>query len=278
MPQEYKPALGKLLKKDGRAVMIAMDHARMNGVYKGLENPANVIEALIEGGADAIMTSYGVIKQYGHLMHGRIAKILRLDTGSSKYRESWEEYTEWYRVFSVEDALRIGAEGVILSGFMGIAVDAITLRNWGQTAAEADKYGMPFIAEVHASPSPRIDDSLSAEHLANVARIGAEFGADLIKVDYPGDAESFRKVTSTCPVPVLIAGGAKTGTTREMLEVVRGMIDGGGKGTVAGRNMWQHEDPVAITCAVAAIVHGNASVEKALAVFDGARRNRSSRI
>ena len=83
-----KHTMNRILKPDGRVMMVAMDHARMNGIFRGLEDPLPILEAIIEGGADAIMTSYGIMKHFGHVLDGKIAKVLRVDTGASKYRDA----------------------------------------------------------------------------------------------------------------------------------------------------------------------------------------------
>ncbi|HXV97201.1 MAG TPA: fructose-bisphosphate aldolase, partial [Anaerolineae bacterium] len=84
-----------LLASDGKAVIVAMDHARTHGVIEGLENPGRVIDAVVEAGADGIMTTFGVIKRYRDKLIGRIPTILRLDGGPSLYREDWLANTEW---------------------------------------------------------------------------------------------------------------------------------------------------------------------------------------
>jgi len=271
---QSKHSIQRILKSDGRAVIVAFDHARMNGLYPGTENPAEVIEAVIEGGADGIMTSYGVIKQFSGLINGRLSKILRLDTGPSRFQETWENYTEWYKVFSVEDAVRLGADGVITFGFTGIEVDGRCLRIIGEVAAEADKYNMPFIAEMHACPNSNYPNNYSPDIVGSVARIGAEFGADLIKTDYTGDEVSFRTVTSLCTVPVLIAGGRKTETTRDTLTMVKATINAGGVGVFLGRNIWRDEDPSAVTRAIVEVVHQNASVDEALKIYEQSKKKR----
>ncbi len=207
-----KNTIHRILKQDNRVMMIAMDHARMNGVFRGLEDPQPVIEAIIAGGADAIMTSYGVLKHYGPMLDGKLAKVLRVDTGASKYRDDWEKFREWYQVFDVEDALRIGADAVISYGFPGIEVDATTLKIIGRLAAESDKRGLVSIAEMHACPSPGVSDPYDMEVVASASRIASEFGADMVKTDYPGSMEKFKYVVETCPVPIIIAGGSKSDT------------------------------------------------------------------
>ena len=53
-------------------------------------------------------------------------------------------------------------------------------------------------------------------------------------------------------------------TSRRVLETVKGMIDAGGAGVFFGRNIWQYEDPIAMTRALRRIIHENASVDEAI--------------
>ena len=263
-----KPSMNRLLRQNKRTVMVAMDHARMNGIFRGIEDPKPIIEEVIDAGADAIMTSYGVIKHYGYLMHGRVSKILRMDTGPTRYRENWEEFTEWHQVFSVEDALRIGADAVISYSFPGIAVDCKTLCIIGNISREADRLNVPYIAEMHACPSKNIPNPYAPEVVASSCRIASEFGADMVKTDFTGDAESFKYVVNACPVPLIIAGGKKCDTARGTFEMIQQCLDAGGVGCIFGRQIWQDKYPGAMTRALVAIVHNNASVDEALAIYE----------
>ncbi len=78
-----------VLASDGKALVVAMDHARTFGAIDGLEDPGAVIEAAVDGGADAVMTTFGVAKHYREQLTDRIPTILRLDGGPSLYREDW---------------------------------------------------------------------------------------------------------------------------------------------------------------------------------------------
>jgi DhnA family fructose-bisphosphate aldolase class Ia len=106
---------------------------------------------------------------------------------------------------------------------------------------------------------------MDAGAMASASRIGFELGADIIKTYYTGSADSFRRVTAACPVPVMIAGGAKMTTVRAALDVVHGSIQAGGKGVVFGRNIWQSPDPRAIVTALKGIIHDGRSVEQVMA-------------
>jgi DhnA family fructose-bisphosphate aldolase class Ia len=101
------------------------------------------------------------------------------------------------------------------------------------------------------------------DQVADAARLGQEAGGDFIKTAYTGSTESFKKVVETCPIPIVILGGAKMASDKDVLEVVKGAIDAGGAGTCMGRNVFQHKDPSAITAAMVKIVHEGASVDEA---------------
>ncbi|NOZ59250.1 MAG: fructose-bisphosphate aldolase, partial [Euryarchaeota archaeon] len=76
-----------------------------------------------------------------------------------------------------------------------------------------------------------------------------------VKTNYTGDVDSFKEVVRGCPVPVVIAGGPKMGSDREVLEMVAGAVEAGGAGTSIGRNIFQHKNPTKMVRAIAAIVH-----------------------
>ena len=103
--------------------------------------------------------------------------------------------------------------------------------------------------------------------IKHVARLGAELGADIIKCSYTGSVESFREVVLGCPVPVVIAGGPKMSSDRDILEMVKGAVEAGGAGVSIGRNIFQHREPSRMVGAISLLVHENASVDEALALL-----------
>ncbi len=66
-----------VLASDGRALIVAMDHARTHGVIEGLQDPGAVLDTVIEAGADGIMTTYGIMKKYRNVIAGRVPVTLR---------------------------------------------------------------------------------------------------------------------------------------------------------------------------------------------------------
>jgi len=254
-----------------RGVVIAMDHARAFGAIAGLEDPGAVLDRVIGAGADAIMTSYGVVKRFRDKLLGRLPVYLRLDGGPTSYREDWLRYSEWSLLHTVEDARRLGVDGVCLMAFIGSKVELRTLEICARVAGDCIADGLPVMVEALPCPSERVPNPLDADAMAGACRIAFEHGADIVKTYYTGSADSFRKVTAACPVPVFIAGGVKMETMRAALEVVHGSVQAGGRGVVFGRNIWQAPDPAAVVRALGAIIRDGKGVDEAMQI--GALRN-----
>ena len=250
--------------KSKKQLVVAMDHARAMGAVEGLEDPGAVIDLAVEAGADAIMTSYGVIKHYKDRLIGRIPTLLRVDGGPSFYREDWLKNTQWRLLHTVEDAEALGVDGVCTMAFMGSEVEMETLAITADVAGELAGSSMTLMVEALPCPGERIADPLDAKAMADACRLAFEHGADVLKTYATGSAESFRLVTQNCPNPVLIAGGAKMDSERAVMQVVRDTLDAGGRGVVFGRNIWQHPSPTKMIKALRHLIHDDGSVDDAL--------------
>jgi DhnA family fructose-bisphosphate aldolase class Ia len=257
-----KSAMQKILKPDGRALIVAMDHGRDWGPLPGIENPAATIEKVVDAGADCIFTTYGLAKQCGHLVNGRAGLIVRIDGYASAYREKWLHYSSWQQLYSVEDAVRVGADGVIVLYFLGAPGEPESLRVTAQAAVEADRLGIPLAVEALPCPCEAIPDPNDTRAIAAASRIAVEHGADMIKCYYNGK-DDYAYVTETSPVPVLIAGGPVTETRLEALQMVRNAMKAGVRGVFFGQNIWRSPDPVGMVKAMSAIIHDDMEAEEA---------------
>ncbi len=254
-----------LLPDDGKLVVMALDHGQLFGrLYDRARDPRPLLEAAVAGGADAVISSFGIFKAHLPVLKGRVKTILRLDGGPSRYLEQWPHYTEWHQLYDVPAAQENGIDAVIVMLFFGGAVEAATSRILASVATEARKVGMPVIAEVIPCPGPTIADPYDPVVIGDAARYCFELGADMVKTTYTGTPESFSAVTKGCPIPVGILGGEHSGSVRELLASVKGSVDGGGAGVFFGRNIWQRSNPVEILQALRQIVHEGSSVDEAL--------------
>jgi DhnA family fructose-bisphosphate aldolase class Ia len=79
---------------------------------------------------------------------------------------------------------------------------------------------------------------------------------------------SFKTVVEGCPAPILIAGGPKAKTVKDVLRMTWESMSAGAAGLSIGRNVFQHENPTLMVKALHTIVHEGASVESALKVLE----------
>ena len=146
-----------------------------------------------------------------------------------------------------------------LSIFVGAPHQHQTIANLAKLVDEGERYGIPVIG-VTAVGKDMVRD---ARYLALASRIIAETGGHIVKTYY---CEDFERVTSTCPVPIVMAGGKKL-PEREALEMTYNAIQGGAAGVDMGRNIFQSDSPIGMIKAVRAVVHENVSVDDAYAIY-----------
>jgi fructose-bisphosphate aldolase, class I len=252
--------LNQIFRSDGRALIVAFDHGLTEGPAKGMEHPAEVLASIVAGGADAILTSYGIATHFEREISS-LGLILRLDVGGTKLGKMGPG-SQYYRI---EDALRLGADAVAVSAFPGTPEETHTLHTMATVITEAHSWGMPVMAELQPGGFDAGPELSTSESIAISARVAAELGADWVKVPYVNE---FSAVVKTCYVPVVILGGVKVNDPHRLLENVFRAVQVGVAGVAIGRNIFQADDPGAITAALAAILHKNASVKEAVAVFE----------
>ena len=146
---------------------------------------------------------------------------------------------------------------------LGDKTERHMLEDFGRISSSAAEWGMPLLAMVYAR-GPKVKNEYDPEVIKHCARVGVELGADVVKVPYTGDIESFARVVEACCIPVVIAGGPKLNNVRDLLEMVFDSTQAGGAGLSIGRNIFQHPKPALILQALHGIVHGNWEVDQAL--------------
>jgi DhnA family fructose-bisphosphate aldolase class Ia len=133
----------------------------------------------------------------------------------------------------------------------------------GMVARDCHLQGTPLLVMVYPR-GPEIEDPYDAELVAHCARAAEELGADIVKTNYTGDVDSFTEVVKGLSVPVITAGGPPSPDPLAPLEAAAGTIEAGGAGVACGRNVFQHEDPGALTRAMAAVIFDGIPPEEAV--------------
>lgn len=241
--------LNHIFAGDGRAVVVAMDHG-MPGMtpLANLTDPGRLLGQLTAGGADAILTTPGIAAHFaGHF--GKLGLIMRLDGAATMFSDS---INEMKLIASVEDALIMGADAVAVMGFCGTLDETNSLEILGKVAVECRRLGVPLLAEMLPMG---FGAKTTVTQLVQAARIGAEMGADIVKLPYVGPAEAYQAVTETCFAPVLVLGGSAR-AAGEALAQIGDAMTAGASGVAVGRNVWQQEDATEMTRKIVATVHG----------------------
>jgi fructose-bisphosphate aldolase/2-amino-3,7-dideoxy-D-threo-hept-6-ulosonate synthase len=251
--------LKRIIQQDQKTVIVPMDHGVTIGPIQGITNMQQTINQLIAGKADAVLVHKGIAKRVNTNGTGLIVML----SGISNLNPNMNNKVQ---VCSVQEAIRIGADAVSVHVNVGAVDEDKMLRDLGKVADECEAFGMPLLAMMYPR-GPKITNEHDVTVVAHAARIGAELGADIIKTNFTGSIDSFKTVTESCPVPVVIAGGPKCKTPKEILQTTSDAIKAGAVGLSIGRNIFQHENPTLIVKALSAIVHSGVSVEEACKIL-----------
>ncbi len=235
-------------RNTGRAVIVPMDHGFTLGQIEGLLDMTKIISEVSEGGANAIVLHKGLVKR-GHRRSGRdIGLIVHLSASTSLNPDPNDKVI----VCTVEEAVRLGADGVSIHINLGAPNESRMLESAGLIVKDCNRWGMPLLIMIY--PRGKGIDPISPQSVGHCVRVAEELGADLIKTNYTGDPVSFRKIVKACSVPVFIAGGEKAGDL-ETLNAIRDSVRAGGAGVCVGRNAFQRDDPRAFVRALCRVVH-----------------------
>lgn len=247
--------MDRILRK-GKMLCIPMDHGISNGPIEGLENPAEIIQKCELHGLTSVIINKGILKslprpsRVGVLVH--FSSSTTLSTSPNRKMLTG----------SVEEALRLGADGVSLHINIGGKEEPEMLEQLGKIAEGCHKWNMPLLAMMYPR-GENIKNPHDPEIVGHVARIGAELGADIVKTVYTGDIDSFSKIVKSTPVPVVIAGGPKAKTDADVLQMTEDAMKAGARGVTYGRNIFAHTDPSSMVSALAAIIFRKESAKEA---------------
>ena len=253
-----KNRLSRLIQADGKALFLPIDHGYFQGPTRMLEKPGETIKSIWKY-ADALMMTRGVLR---NCIDPAIPKpvIMRVSGATTVVGE---DLANENLVTSIEEVIRLNASAVSMSVFIGSKYEHETLSNLAKLVDACEEYGVPVMAVTAVG---RELEKREARYLALCCRVAAEIGARVVKTYYC--SENFEKVIDGCPVPVVIAGGPKTETQREVFDFVYDGMQKGAVGVNLGRNIWQTEHPVAAIRAIRAVIHDGYTPSEAQDLFE----------
>jgi fructose-bisphosphate aldolase / 2-amino-3,7-dideoxy-D-threo-hept-6-ulosonate synthase len=246
--------MNRLIQTETNTCLIcAIDHGMTSPQFlDGLYNTTARVREAITGGANVLMLGRGVAKESAHLFQ-RDTSLAMMLTASAAGRPSGALITP---IGSVEEALRCGADAVVVYVALGGDNEVDTIMHLSQIGEACELLGMPFIAEAEYPNAYQSLNEMShaygPEYLKRNARLCAEMGADIVKVNWSGDQRSFGEIIRACRRPVVLAGGSLL-SDEELLSRMAQARDVGAVGCSVGRNIFQHQRPEAITRAISHI-------------------------
>jgi len=240
----------RLFRADERSVIAALDHGIAGLSPLGsLAKPEDLIVKLVAAGVDAFIVTPGIGRQCAPWFGGK-GLVIRVDCGPTALTGEW---AETHPAVKVEEAARLGADAVIAMGVVGAEGEARSLQALARLAAECEACGIVLIAEM--LPGGFAASACSDEQISVAARVGAEIGADIIKIRYSGSEKSFRAIIANCYRPIVVLGGSKQ-TPPQLAASTREAMTAGARGVAVGRNIWQAEDPSQVASLLVEAVHG----------------------
>ena len=251
------------LMPDGRCFFLPIDHGYFQGPTHCLEKPGETIKPLLCY-CDALFVTRGVLRAQVDPDNTKPI-ILRVSGGTSM---AGKDLANEVITTSIEEIIRLNAAAAGVSVFIGSDYEKQTLSNLTQMVNQCENYGIPVMAVTAVGKELEKRD---ARYLGLCCRIAAELGARVVKTYWCKD---FDKVVNGCPVPVVIAGGPKCESEKEVFEFVYDGMQKGAIGVNLGRNVWQNAHPAAMAKSLRAIIHQNVSVKKACEIFNEAKKNK----
>lgn len=253
-----KNRMSRLFSKDGHCFFLPIDHGYFQGPTTGLEKPAETIKPILPY-CDALFVTRGVLRSCVEPI-GSKPIILRVSGGTSMVGK---DLADECVTTSIEEIIRLNACAVGVSVFIGSEYEKQTLSNLAELVNKCENYGIPVMAVTAVGKEM---EKREARYLALCCRIAAELGARVVKTYWC--EKNFDKVVRGCPVPVVMAGGPKCETEKEVFEFVYDGMQKGAVGINLGRNVWQTPHSGAVARALQAIIHEKATVKKAQELFN----------
>ncbi|HEX9122077.1 MAG TPA: fructose-bisphosphate aldolase [Actinomycetota bacterium] len=264
--------LKRVIDPGGVSVICALDHGMTSPTF--LEPLADIRTRTAEavaGGANVIMMSKGMIRVAEPAFSPTTSLALLLSASATP----GETRPEIVQIAEVEEALRLGADAVVLFTALGGETESSMLRILSAVGRECASLGMPFIAEAEFPTTyasvEELKEQYGFEYLRRNVRLCAELGADIVKTNWPGGQDAFAKLVAAANgIPVVLAGGSRL-EDEELLRRMEQAMAAGAIGCSVGRNIFMHRAPEAITRALSRVIREGWSADKAhLALIEDA--------
>lgn len=256
--------------RTGRSMVIAASHGMLMGRVAGLagvKERVGLIERAVGAGVTGLILSPGQLRECADVVGAPGGPGVWLTVGWTNLWRSEEaaglaqDYVDgtYREIVDPKTAVALGADGChvyMLLGATDSQVEADDVARVATYVQRAHEYGMPVLVEAMVRGPAAVGAEREPGHVAFAARVAAEVGADMLKLEYPGSSESLAGVVADVSVPILVLGGS-----RRPFDEVRAEADdvvrAGAQGIVYGRNVFQADDPDQALADLVSVVLGS---------------------
>lgn len=253
--------LERILTKNGRAFIVPVDDLLISGTKCPLTDYREKIPLLGQTPINAVLGFPGVFSQFYEELKNK-PWIINLTTSTMR-----SDHTNKRLSLTLKNAILMGCDAVAVHVNLTSAEEGEMIRNLAAVSCECQEYGIPLLAIVYArkqGENGKDDNYLDLkandndEYTAMVAhacRVAVELGADIIKTNFTGSVESFRKVIYAAGnVPVVIAGGIPV-EEKTAFDNIREALDAGAAGICFGRNFFVRDNMIEFAEKVSKIIN-----------------------
>jgi len=246
--------MGNQMKK---AFIMPIDHGLSYGPICGLENPYDLIKNSIDLGINAIVLHKGILNKLpSSCLSGNY--IIQLSGSTYNFNNGFYKRL----ISSVEEAMRLGADGVSVQVNLGCDYEHEMLADLGKVSSECAIMGMPLMAMVYNKKEQNNTDIIHA------ARLAEEIGADIVKIAMPKEINLLEKLNSCIRIPVFIAGGEYNSNVKELLHNINIAIQYGIAGVAIGRNIFSYKNPSQLTKVIIHLLQGEISEDDCYQILE----------
>lgn len=240
----------------GKMLFVPIDHGATMGPIKGIEKIEETVKYLLPPCVNGVILCKGHLQNRNVIQNCNIPYILHLSNSNHLFQFPDAKVL----VGSVEQAIMLGADAVSVHINVGAVNDVNMIKDFAKISESCTRWGIPLLAMMYHRPQNKNGDKMAVK---SIARLAQEMGADIVKVEYTGNMETFGEVVQGCSIPVLISGGEKD-SPKQVLQNAYEAIKCGAAGVAYGRNIFQAANPHTLLRALSLIVHKGMAVDKVL--------------
>lgn len=243
------------IEKNGKIFVLAYDQGLEHGPsdFNDINyDPNFIVKVALESNASCLAMHYGMAKQaYTKEVAKQIPLILKVN-GKTKLNKN---NVIPALTGSIEEALRIGASAIGFTINPGQEEEEVAYSQFSLLRNEAEKAGLITVLWSYAR-GPEIPNQYDPMIVAYAARVAAELGADVAKVKYTGDPQSFALAVKVAGKTKVLASGTDN-FPEDYLNGVEEMLKSGAHGIAVGRKVWQDLNAIETGKKLAQIIYKN---------------------